>query len=143
MAESRAAREHLEKARAESMAPTGAERITPDERAPVAQWVGMFLAPAVFAVHLEITYNVIPWACVRGGDLWVHLTDIAAVLLALVGTIVAWRVWQRTGRDAPGEGGGSLPRTSFLAVTGLGFSAIITLVLFGQWLTAFYISSCQ
>lgn len=123
--------------------PTGAERITPDERAPVAQWVGMFLAPAVFAVHLQVTYNVIPWACVRGGDLWVHAIDIAAVLLSLAGTIVAWRVWRRLGRDAPGEGGGSLPRTSFLGVCGLGFSATVTLVLFGQWITAFYISPCQ
>jgi hypothetical protein len=143
MTQSRAARRNLEEARERSAPPTGAERITPDERAPVAQWVGMFLAPATFAAHLEITYNVIPWACVRGGDLWVHAIDAAALLLALIGTIVAWRVWQRTGRDAPGEGGGSLPRTSFLGVCGLGFSAMITLVLFGQWITAFYISSCQ
>jgi len=143
MARSREARMNLEEARARASEPNGAERITPHERAPVAQWVGIFLAPATFAVHLEITYNLIPWACVRGGDVLVHVLDIAAVLLALVGTIVAWRVWERTGRDAPGEAGGSLPRTSFLGVTGLGFSAIVTLVLFAQWIAGFYISSCQ
>jgi hypothetical protein len=94
-------------------------------------------------VHLEITYNVIPWACVRGGEIWVHVVDVLALLLSLVGTIVAWRVWQRTVREAPGEAGGSVPRTSFLGACGLGFSAIVTLVLFAQWVASFFISPCQ
>jgi hypothetical protein len=123
--------------------PTGAQRIRPDERAPVAQWVGLFLAPAVFAVHLQLTYNLVPWACVRGGDVWIHVSGIVSVLLALAGTIVAWRVWLRGGREVPGEGGGSVPRTRFIGATGLGFSAMITLVLFAQWVTAFAISPCQ
>jgi hypothetical protein len=122
---------------------TGAERITPDERAPVAQWVGMFLAPAAFALHLQINYNLVPWACVRGGDLWVHLVDLVAVLVSLAGTIVAWRVWLSAGRQVPGEEGDSLARTRFMGATGLGFGATITLVLIAQWAAAFFISTCQ
>ena len=122
---------------------TGAERITPDERAPRAQWVGFFLAPAVFFAHLQIAYVQVPWACARHGDVWIHVVDVLAVLLALVGTIVAWRVWLAAGREMPGEGGGSLPRTRFVGATGLGVSATITLVLFGQWVAAFFISPCQ
>jgi hypothetical protein len=122
---------------------TGAERLTPDERAPMAQWVGLFLAPAVFALHLQINYNLVPWACVRGGDFWVHVVDLLAVALALVGTIVAWRVWLSAGRQVPGEEGGSLARTRFLGATGLGFSAMVTLVLISQWAAAFFISTCQ
>jgi hypothetical protein len=130
-------------ARERSDEPTGAERIRPDERAPVAQWVGMFLAPAVFAVHLQLTYNMIPWACVRGGDVWIHVSGLLSVVLALVGTVVAWRVWLRAGREVPGEGGGSLARTRFIGATGLGFSAIVTLVLTAQWVAAFFVSPCQ
>jgi hypothetical protein len=122
---------------------TGAERITPDERAPVAQWVGLFLAPATFALHLQINYNLVPWACVRRADLWVHVVDLLAVLLGLAGSIVAWRVWLSAGREVPGEEGGSLARTRFIGATGLGFSAMITLVLIGQWAAAFFISTCQ
>jgi hypothetical protein len=122
---------------------TGAERIRPDERAPVAQWVGMFLAPAVFALHLEITYNLVPWECARGGELWIHVSGILSVLLALAGAIVAWRAWMRAGREVPGDGGGSLPRTRFIGAVGLGFSATITLVLFAQWVAAFAVSPCQ
>jgi hypothetical protein len=56
---------------------------------------------------------------------------------------VAWRVWASAGRTEPGEEGGSLPRTRFLGVVGAGFSALITLVLFVQWVGAFFISTCQ
>jgi hypothetical protein len=143
MAESHEARLDAARARYGGGEPTGAERIRPDERAPVAQWVGMFLAPASFAVHLEVTYNVIPWACVRGGELWVHVVDVLALLLSLVGTVVAWRVWQRTSPEAPSEAGGSVPRTSFLGACGLGFSAIVSLVLLAQWVASFFISPCQ
>jgi hypothetical protein len=143
MTESADSRANLEQARDQAREPNGAQLVRQEERAPVAQWIGMFLAPAVFAVHLEVTYNLVPWACVRHGDVWLHVVDVLALLLALVGTIVAWRVWQRTGRDAPGEGPGALPRTSFLGVAGIGFSGTISLVLFGQWIAAFFISPCQ
>ena len=111
--------------------------------APVAQWVGLFLAPAVFAAHLQINYVLVRWACLRDADVWLHVVDVLAVLLAAFGTFVAWRVWERAGRMEPGEDGGSLPRTRFLGVTGVGFSGLITLVLFAQWVGAFFISTCQ
>jgi hypothetical protein len=111
--------------------------------APVAQWVGLFLAPAVFAAHLQISYVLVPWACLRSGDVWVHVVDVLAIALAALGTVVAWRVWVRAGRDDPGEEGGALPRTRFLGATGVGFSGMLTLVLIGQWVAAFFISTCQ
>ena len=111
--------------------------------APVAQWVGVFLAPATFAAHLQINYLLVRWACLRNGDLWVHVVDVLAVLLAAFGTFVAWRVWERAGRTEPSEAGGSLPRTRFLGVTGAGFSGLITLILFAQWVGAFFIGTCQ
>jgi hypothetical protein len=123
--------------------PTGAERIEPDERAPVAQWVGLLLAPAVFFAHLQITYVLVPWACVRGGEVWIHVSGVLSVVLALAGAVVGWRAWMRAGREVPGDGGGSLSRTRFVGATGLGLSAMLTLVLFAQWLTAFVISPCQ
>jgi hypothetical protein len=52
-------------------------------------------------------------------------------------------VWASAGRTEPGEEGGSLPRTRFMGVVGAGFSALITLVLFAQWVAMFFISTCQ
>jgi hypothetical protein len=113
------------------------------EPAPVAQWVGMFLAPVAFAAHLQISYVLVRWACLRDADVWMHVVDLAAIALAAAGAWAAWRTWMAAGRAHPGEEEGTLPRTRFLGALGLGFSAIITLVLVAQWIGAFFISTCQ
>lgn len=115
------------------------------ERTParVSQWVGFLLAPAAFFAHLEITYVLVPWACVRSADIWLHVVDALALVLAIVSAVVAWRAWSAVGRDDPGEAGGSVPRTRFVGATGFGLSASIALLLAWQWLTAFFIGPCQ
>src|SRR5215218_259734 len=112
-----------------------------EERAPVLQWVGFFLPPVVFFVHLQVGYVLIPWACTTHGDVWVHVVGVASVLLAALGTFAAWVTWLRGGREYPGEGPGSLPRTRFVGAVGLGMNAVITLILLLQWIVAFFISS--
>ena len=111
--------------------------------APRAQWIGFFLAPAVFFAHLQLTYVLVPWACVRNGELWIHVLGVLSVALSAFGAFVAWRTWQRAGRADPGEAGGAEPRTRLLGVLGLGMSLVLTLVLLGQWMTAFFFSPCQ
>ena len=111
--------------------------------APRAQWIGFFLAPAVFFAHLQLTYVLVPWACVRNGEPWVHVVGALSVVLAAVGAFVAWRTWQSGGRQDPGEAGGAMPRTRMLGVLGLGLSLMFALLLMGQWMTAFFFSPCQ
>ena len=116
----------------------------PGERQDLAeQWVGLLLAPAVFFAHLQITYVLVPWACLHHGDVWIHVSGVVSVLLAAASGYVAWRVWDRGGRDAPDEGGGGPPRARFMALVGVGMSAMFTLLLLAQWATAFFISPCQ
>jgi len=111
--------------------------------APRAQWVGFFLAPAAFFAHLQVRYVLVPWACVRHGEAWIHVVGAISVALAALGAYAAWHTWQGAGREAPGEAGGAVPRTRLLGVVGLGMSLMFTLLLLGQWLTAFFLSACQ
>ena len=111
--------------------------------APRAQWIGVFLAPAVFFAHLQVTYVLVPWACVRNGEPWIHLAGALSVVLAAVGAFVAWHTWRRGGHDDPGEAGGVMPRTRLMGVLGLGLSLMFVLLLLGQWMTAFFLSPCQ
>ena len=78
-----------------------------EERAPVMQWVGVFLAPVTFFAHLQLGYVIIPWACVHDQDIWVHVVGIASVILAGIGCIAAWRTWMSGGRNVPGDHGGA------------------------------------
>lgn len=114
-----------------------------EERAPVLQWIGMFLPAAVFFVRLQVGYLLVPWSCTTQQHYWPHVVGIAAVLLALAGTMAAWRTWMRAGHEVPGEGGGSLPRTRLLGAMGLGMGALFTLILVAQWIAAFFIGTCQ
>ena len=114
-----------------------------EERAPVLQWVGLLLPAATFFAHLEIGYVLVPWACTMDQSIWLHVVGVLSVLLAIAGMLAAWSTWMRAGREVPGEGDGSLPRTRFLGAVGLGMGAIFTLILFVQWIAAFFIGVCK
>ena len=107
----------------------------PYERAGVLPWLGFFLAPAVFFVHLQIAYVLIPWECTKQDQLWQHLVGFLAVVVSSAGVAAAWVTRARTseaGEHPPGhpvEGPGPLFRTRFMADTGLGMSAAITLII--------------
>lgn len=119
------------------------------EPARVLQWLGFFLAPAVFFVHLEVAYVLIPWECTKQNEFWQHLVGFLAVVLSLAGVAAAWIARARTseaGEHAPGhpvEGPGALFRTRFMGDTGLGIAAILTLILLMQWIAGFLITVCQ
>jgi hypothetical protein len=111
--------------------------------APRAQWVGLFLAPAAFFTHLQIRYVLVPWACATNGSIWIHVVDVLALAVSLLGAFAAWRTWERAGREEPSESGGAVPRTRMMGVMGLGMSLMFALVLLGQWVTSFFFSPCQ
>ena len=108
-----------------------------------SQWTGFFLAPLTFFAHLQVAYVLVPWSCARGTHLWLHVAGAVSVILALVGTFVAWSVWMGEGGGEPGQQGGPSPRARFLAVTGFVMSAMFALLLAGQWAAVFIISPCQ
>jgi hypothetical protein len=117
--------------------------------ARLLQWIGFFLPPLVFFVHLETAYNLVPWECTKQEEVWMHVVGALAVLLSLAGNGAAWMSRARTpeaANDPPGhpvEGPGALWRTRFVADTGLGLGAMITLVLIAQWIAGFFITVCQ
>lgn len=112
--------------------------------APVLQWVGLFLAPAIFAIHLQGAYLLVLTDCGRSGGAWlVHLAGIAATLIAAAGTAAAWLTWIRAGAQQPGEEGTPTARTRLLAATGGGFSAVVTLILLAQTIAGFVVPRCQ
>jgi hypothetical protein len=114
-----------------------------EERAPLLQWIGLLLPAMAFFGHLEGAYVLVPWACTTGQEIWIHVTGIVSTVASALGTWAAWRTWVRAGRDVPGEGSGSLPRTRFLGAVGVGMGVIFTLILLMQWLAAFFIGVCQ
>jgi hypothetical protein len=114
-----------------------------EERAPALQWVGLFLAPAAFFVHLQIAYVLVPWACVTRGQVWVHVSGLVAIALALLSAWAGWLAHGRSENEQTNDAGGPVPRTRFMGTVGLCTSAVFALLLIAQWAAGFIISPCQ
>lgn len=115
----------------------------PDGTGIPAQWAGNLLAPVAFLLQLEVAYFAVPRACNAGVVFPVHLAHLGALLIALAGTVIAWRQWQRWGRDLHSDGATPETRSHFMAELALLVSGGFTLVILALWLPAFWLHPCQ
>jgi protein-S-isoprenylcysteine O-methyltransferase Ste14 len=118
-------------------------RNAPRERAPVLQWIGLFLPALTFFAHLQIGYLLVPWACATGQDIWIHVAGLLSVVVASLGVLAAWRTWGRAKEQEREQAERMRSRTRFMGEAGVGMGAIFTLILLAQWIAAFFIRSCQ
>ncbi|MCA1815305.1 MAG: hypothetical protein LC746_02645 [Acidobacteria bacterium] len=105
--------------------------------------LGLLLAPVAWGAQQQTLYTMVPWACQSGHFFVMHLVSIAAVAVALVGSLVAWRNWDRLGRGEPGEEGGAAGRSRFLAAAGVIASLFFALVICAQWIATFVLHPCM
>jgi hypothetical protein len=106
-------------------------------------WSGLLLPPLAFLTNLAIAYALVPRACTTNEPLLLHLVHFVSLLLTLAGGLVAWRVWRATGAEWPGDAGGPLGRSRFLAGSGLLSSGMFALVILAQWFPGFVLDPCQ
>jgi hypothetical protein len=115
----------------------------PERRRLAVLWTGLLLSPLAFLANLEVGYAFVTASCDRGDQLLIHLTHLACLLLSLAVTWAAWGVWRAEGAAWPGQGGGTVGRTRFMAGLGLLTGAMFTLVIVAQWIPGFLLSPCQ
>ena len=106
-------------------------------------WFGLLVPPAAFLLNLELAYALVPTACAATGGVIIHLVHAVCLLLALAGGVVAWRTWKTVGAGWPGEEGGRVARSRFMAGSGVLGSGLFALVILAQWIPSFVLSPCQ
>jgi hypothetical protein len=123
---------------------TKAQRQLRSNEGIFAQLVGVLLAPLAWAAQQQTLYTMVAWACQSGHAVVMHAVSIAALLLAAIGALVAWRNYARAGRGEPDDDrGGTLPRSRFLAALGLTSCAFFFLVICAQWIATFVLHPCM
>jgi hypothetical protein len=113
------------------------------ERVEAALWFAVLAGPAAWILGLMADYSLVRVACTKSSMLSLQLVSLGALLLALGGGVVAWREWRRAGRGWPGEGGGPVVRSRFMAVVGILASAFFALVIVAQWIAQLFLNPCM
>jgi Ni/Fe-hydrogenase subunit HybB-like protein len=117
------------------------EGTSPRENA--ALWFGVFGSAVVWAIQLQTSYAMVPWACSSGHRWILPLVSLAFLAAAIVPGIVSWKIWRRTSasrtteRESAGAG-----RRRFMAMLGMMDSAIFVLLILAQGLPVFFIHPC-
>lgn len=108
-----------------------------------ALWFAVLAGPLAWMLGLNAQYGLVRVACDERSLLLLHAVSLLTLLLALAGGLVARREWRRAGGEWPGEAGGTLPRSRFMAVLGLLASGFFALTIVAQWVTNLFLDPCM
>ena len=127
-----------------------ATRTVPDETPRFSRWpgllslsLGVLLGPVAALVNQELIYVTNMWACGQGTQWAMHIVPIVCLLVTIGAGLLAWRDWHRVGRGIEESAATVDSRTRFLALGGMGISALSALVILAQWLAIFVFGACM
>jgi hypothetical protein len=104
-------------------------------------WLAIIIGPIAWLVYLQTAYALVPWACRRptGGLIALLAAGVLALALSSAGLAAAWQAWRRVDRT---EGGTAVARVRFMALTGIGTSALFVLVVVAGMLPLLLLAPC-
>jgi hypothetical protein len=109
-------------------------------------WFGILCGPLAAVANEQIEYVVGAWSCGRfdvTSRYLLHAVPIVLILLCVVAGLVAWGEHTQP-IDASDEHATTADwsRRGFMAILGVGLSALGILVLLAQWMPVWYLSPC-
>jgi hypothetical protein len=112
-------------------------------RENLAMWIGVLGSAVVWAIQLQTSYAMVPWACSSGHRWMLPVVSLAFLVAAAVPGAIAWKLWRKasasnaTERETAGAG-----RRRFMAMLGMMNSAVFFLLILAQGLPVFFIHPC-
>ena len=108
-----------------------------------ALWLGMVGGPIVWLLYLQVSYILAPRACRAGDKTALAVVAVVALVATIAVTIVAWRAWRATEADYSAGEGTVLGRSRFMALSGLGISALIILLVIASFIPIVVYGACD
>ncbi|HEX8076842.1 MAG TPA: hypothetical protein VF511_03425 [Chthoniobacterales bacterium] len=130
-------------ARQDKLVGSESEKEGTQPRENLALWTGVLGSAVIWAIQLQTSYAMVPWACSSGHRWMLPVVSVFFLICAAVPGIIAWRIWTRTSASQTTEretaGGG---RRRFMAMLGMMDSAVFFLLILAQGLPVFFIHPC-
>lgn len=101
--------------------------------------VAVLLAPVAWAVHLSASAALVPVACEQGSDLWLHVTTLVTLAVAVTGLVLTRRAL-RAGDGGPAERPPEVDR--FIAALGWWGGLLSTGLIIAEGLLVFGLEAC-
>jgi hypothetical protein len=115
----------------------------PPSGANVALWCGVLMAPVAVLGGESAAYVLVPDACARQSNVFIHLVHLVVLLVVLAGFAICWRAWTGLGRREPGDEAGPDGRARYMAFSGLLENGFFALVVLAMWLATWLFSPCS
>jgi hypothetical protein len=114
-----------------------------DRRGLMTQMAGVLLPPFAWLLDMQVSYSMVKWACENDGRTILLAIPVVSLTLVSAAAWMAWSSWATIRRHANEEGSGTLDRSYFLAISGLGMSALFALLLLVSIVPRFVLSPCE
>src|SRR4051812_12866113 len=123
--------------------PEHAEAKYTEGRGVALLWVIIVAGALAWAVHLELAFMLVPWACATGlyGYLW--LVVFVALCVPALAAFVGWRIWNEAGGEWPGDEPAPIGRIRFMAATAMVLNLMFLLAIIAQGIPEFIFNPCQ
>jgi hypothetical protein len=107
-------------------------------------WAAFFAGPFIWLLSFGARWSLSGWVCAF--QHWKPaLFVIALVSIAILAGsgLMAWSEWQKVGREMPGESGGAVARSRFLAFSGIVLCVFSILVIIAQAIPEVVLGVCE
>lgn len=111
-------------------------------RGLLLQWTGLLAGPIAWGLHMQTNYSLVPWVCKNGGEVWIHLVTILALLITVGGAAASWLGWKE-GEEETSDEASTHSRAYFMGALGLLISALFFLLIIAQEIPSFFFHPCQ
>ena len=109
----------------------------------LALWTGILTGPVVWLISFEINFAMAPWACVDQRKIALYVVSLIALIVSAGSGMLAWSQWKELGSELPGDGGGAIPRSRVMALSGMLLSGMFCLVIIAQAIPELMLGACE
>ena len=110
-------------------------------------WFGILAGPVAWTLQLAISYPLAQLSCHAGyrsqHPLTLQVVAGAALMMIAFGALTAWNALQAAPAPASTDGGRSIDRARFMAMLGLLFAALFTLVVIATAIPTWILHACE